>query len=180
MLLPAASQMDHSTCAPFPRSSTCSTLCSSRSVSSQYHDARHSTSSHYRNPRRDTFAFDRTLYRDASCEVTPSIIFLTKAAAPRFTSRRIDVAAVAEVRLLASDELALVHSCRWRRRNCVRLRRRVAAAQPNVLLDCRHRYASRPFALVLRVDHPQQLIHAVYAARVIEYHGVCAGVGANA
>lgn len=109
------SQMDDSTSVPFPRSSKCYALCRGAAAS--------------RRKTRGTTPSPSA----ASCTATPPARWRRASSSwrrpwRRASPRRIDVAAVVEVRVIALDELALVGSCSWRCRNCVRLRRRVAVA----------------------------------------------------
>lgn len=69
-----------------------------------------------------TFAFDKSLYTDRACEITPRKIILSRSSVPLFMNRFIDVATIAEVRHLECHEIDKLRSCRWVERTAFDLR----------------------------------------------------------
>ncbi len=126
------------------------------------------------NMHRDTFAFDRVLYKDDCLEVTPSLLFLSRKHTPRFIPRIIDVAAVSEVRELHPGEMVVTTSPWFRRirRGDSRILARSSRKRHNIVLDVQHRYAQKRFSVAFHSDDPIAVAKAVYEAKVIVYHNL--------
>ena len=124
------------------------------------------------NLHRETFAFDRVLYKDESLEVTPSLLFLSRKHTPRFMPRIIDVAAVTSVRELHPGELVVTTFAWFRRirKQDSRILARSSSKRHNLVIDVQHRYARKRFSIALYSDDPIAVAKAVREAKVIEYH----------
>ena len=103
---------------------------------------------------RAPFALDQSLYIDSALEVTPSMITLSRNSTPLFTTRYIDVATIAEVRLLDHDELEKLRSRRWRRKNRVSARNSGSKLEPNVR-------AQHPIFISWKINYQQYRFYSI-------------------
>lgn len=118
--------------------------------------------------RRETFVFDRVLYRDNRVEVTPTMLVVGNS--KLFGPREIDVADISGVWRPAETDEILPCKPRWWRRAA--LREKVLARAPrrrdpcNLVIDVR---GQRDYSLELSVAEPEAVASAICDARTIVY-----------
>lgn len=119
--------------------------------------------------RRETFAFDRVLYRDNRIEVTP-VLLLVGNSNKLFGAREIDVADISGVWRPSDKDTVLPCKPKWWRRAA--LRERVLVRAPrlrgpcNLIIDVR---GQRDYKLELSVAEPDAVASAISDAQTIIY-----------
>lgn len=118
--------------------------------------------------RRETFVFDRILYREKRIEVTPTMLVVGNRKI--FRQREIDVADISGVWRPADADVLLPSKPRWWRRAAIRERMLARAPrrrdQCNLVIDVR---GQRGYSLELSVKEPDALASAIYNAQTIVY-----------
>lgn len=116
--------------------------------------------------RRETFAFDRILYRDNRVEVTPSMLMVGGGILSR--SQAIDVENICGVWQPVDSTKQLLSKPRWWRRAAIR--ERVLARAPrrrqthNLMIDVREKGR-----VSLCAERPDELAHAINKAQMTLY-----------
>ena len=117
----------------------------------------------YVNVHRNSFSFDRELYKDDLLEVTPSSIFISKRCRPR----AIDLGNVVQVRLRSREECK---SNPIGRRLRYLFGRRALLKQQDVVIDVRNRTAKKQCSIALPCNDPNAFMTAVHTARAMVYN----------